>query len=127
MAKKRPPPPNDGLVWLDIAAAASRLGTTRRKVIERAWAGELRFQDDGNGMPIRIANADIEPLRAAKLATECAKPPPTPHAKTAKRLESEWAAISAENARSSPRGGAFTEHQLRMTLPFDLPKKPDQK
>ena len=127
MAKKLPPPPNDGFVWLDIAAAASRLGTTRRKVMDRAWAGELRFQDDGNGMPIRIANADIEPLRAAKLATERAKPATNPRAKTARQLESDWANLSAENARSSPRGGAFTEHHLRMTLPFDLPKKPQQK
>ena len=94
--------------------------------MERAWAGELRFQDDGNGMPIRVANADIEPLRTAKLTTERAKSPTIPRAKTARQLESEWAAISAENARSSPRGGAFTGHHLRMTLPSDLPKKPDQ-
>ena len=124
MAKKLPPAPKDGLIWLDIPAAASRLGTTRRKIMERAWAGEFRYQDDGNGMPIRVADAEIAPLRAAKLAAEREKPPAKPRAKTTSQLEAEWAKLSAENARSAPRGG-FTEHHLRMTLPFPELKKPD--
>ena len=124
MAKKLPPPPRDGLIWLDIAAAASRLGTTRRKIMERAWAGEFRFQDDGNGMPIRVADADIAPLRAAKQAAEAAKAAAKPRAKTPAQAEAEWARISADNARLAPRGGAFTGHHLRMTLPFPDPEKP---
>jgi hypothetical protein len=125
MAKKLPPPPKDGLIWLDIPAAASRLGTTRRKIMERAWAGEFRFQDDGNGMPIRVADADIAPLRAAKLTAEREKIQAKPRAKTATQQEAEWAKLSADRARASPRGGAFTEHHLRMTLPFPELKKPD--
>lgn len=124
MAKKLPPPPRDGLIWLDIAAAASRLGTTRRKIMERAWAGEFRFQDDGNGMPIRVADADIAPLRTAKLAAEREKAPTKPRAKTSAQQEAEWAKISAEYARNASRGGAFTGHHLRMTLPFPDPDKP---
>ena len=126
MAKKLPPPPSDGLIWLDIAAAASRLGTTRRKVLDRAWAGEFRYQDDGNGIPIRVADADIAPLRTAKLAAERAKAQATPRVKTASQLESEWAKLSADNALKRPRGGAFNEHHLRMTLPYPTLKKPDE-
>jgi hypothetical protein len=124
MAKKLPPPPRDGLVWLDIPAAASRLGTTRRKIMERAWSGEFRFQDDGNGMPIRVADADIAPLRTAKLAAEREKMPAKPRAKTSAQQEAEWAKISAKNARGASGGGPFFAHHLRMTLPFPDPDKP---
>ena len=126
MAKKPPPPPNDGLIWLGIAAAASRLGTTRRKVLDRAWAGEFRYQDDGNGIPIRVADADVAPLRTARLAAERAKAQATPRAKTTSQLKSEWAKLSASNVLKRPRGGASNDYQMRMALPYPMPKKPDE-
>jgi len=115
----------DGILWLDIGATAKRLGTTRAKIIERATAGEFRFKEDIYGKPGWIAEPDVAPQRAAKLAADRQDAAAPPRPKTKRQHEAEWAGMSADNASNHPRGGASNDHHLRMTLPFpDPPIKP---
>lgn len=109
--------------WFSLAHAASLLRTTRRKLSERAMAGEFRYEGDKFGMPSWIPEPEITAIRAAKLKAESAKPEGKPRAKTAKQMENEWARISAANAKE-PRDGPFLEHHLRLTLPDERRIKP---
>lgn len=85
----------DGMIWLEIGFAASLLDTTPRKLAERAIAGEFRFEEDKFGMPVRVAEPHVAPLRAAKPAAERSKAPRKPRSKTPKEQEAEWARIAA--------------------------------
>ncbi|MDB5575439.1 MAG: hypothetical protein JWR80_615 [Bradyrhizobium sp.] len=117
MARKPNPAAFDGEThWLGVSAVAGLLGTTNRKIIERALAGEFRFKEDRFGLPGYVAEVDIAPLRAAKFVADRAKKPPAPRQKTPRQLEAAWAKISAENAKA-PRDGPFTTAHLRHTLP----------
>jgi hypothetical protein len=88
MARKPGKVRRDGdTIWLDIGLAASLLGTTRRKLVERAIAGEFRYQENKFGLPVRVAEPDVAPLRAAKLAAERAKAPRKPRPKTPEQQE----------------------------------------
>ncbi|GGE21307.1 hypothetical protein GCM10011529_29900 [Polymorphobacter glacialis] len=83
--------------------------------MERAWAGEPRFLRDCNALPIRVADAEIARLRAARFVERKVTASTTFRAKTSSQQEAEWAKLSAGNARIAPRARAFIDYHLRMT------------
>lgn len=126
MARKPPAAIREGdILWLDIGVAATRLGTTRRKLGERALAGEFRYQEDAYGMPFRLAEADVAPARKAKLAADRAKAERQPRPKTARQLEAEWARRSADNARETSGRAPVTAHRLDILMSQPKGSKPD--
>ena len=128
MPSKAKPVPFDGEThWISVARVAQLLGTTKPKIQARALAGEFRFKDDRYGQPNLIAEVDIAPLRAAKLAAGSAKPVSKPRTKSPRQQEAEWANMSARNASERRTGGMFQEHHLRMTLPNEKTRNVDPK
>lgn len=115
--------------WLDVGVVAGLLGTTKPKIVARALAGQFRYTDDGFGQPCLIAEVDIAPLRAAKLAKDRDKANRVrkPREKTPAQWEAHWARLANDNASKRRFGGAFTEHHLRMTLPHTPQPIPDPK
>ncbi|MEO9132445.1 MAG: hypothetical protein ABI240_14715 [Sphingomonas sp.] len=127
MARKVPPVHFDGTDhWFSLAHAAGLLHTTPRKLAVRVTAGEFRSEDfDDLGFPLRISGADVLAVRAvmaAKARESAAKK--VHREKSPKRLEAEWAAISARNAKLA-RDGPFTNLHLKLTLPEETKPKRD--
>ena len=112
MARKSAVIRADGILWLDIATTATRLGTTRVKIVERALAGEFRFRENKFGTPGWIAEPDIAPLRAAKLEADRLK------ADKPLRRQSRWPTPAVKLPSGQQAGSAIsTKDQLSLPLP----------
>jgi hypothetical protein len=102
--------------WFSLGYAAALLGTTQKKLRERAVAGEFKSQEDAHGLPAWLREREIAAERSKLIPRERARRPRAPRAESASQMEAQWARQSLENQSRYRRGGAVSAHFEKVLL-----------